>query len=219
MNKFNHLNIFIQGNKPLFLTNDVSLAAIVGKMVDYINNLIDRESILEASFNDLKKETNTSITDLSSNISLFVSEQTSNYSNFETEVIKNLEEYKNETNTEITNKSNEVDNNLNNIDLTDAVSSYFTSQLNTDYFTNLYNNIKALAYFLTYYGPTPPTITISGSYWYNTTTNKLYYGTTSVAQEVILSPNSYYYYGGKLYIPIKENNVYVLREVNPNGQI
>ena len=56
MNKFNHLNIFIQGNKPLFLTNDVSLAAIVGKMVDYINNLIDRESILESSFNDLNDQ-------------------------------------------------------------------------------------------------------------------------------------------------------------------
>lgn len=219
MNKFNHLNIFIQGNKPLFLTNDVSLAAIVGKMVDYINNLIDRESILESSFNDLKKETNISITDLSNALSEFVKNEKSNYSSFETEVINNLEEYKNETNTEMTNKSNEVDNALNNIDLTDSVSSYFTSQLNTDYFTNLYNNIKALAYILTYYGPTPPTITISGSYWYNTSNNKLYYGTTSVAQEVILSPNSYYYYGGKLYIPIKENNVYVLREVNPNGQI
>lgn len=217
MNKFNHLNIFIQGNKPLFLTNDVSLATIVGKMVDYIDNLIDRESILESSFKTVKTETNTSITDLNNAISLFVSEQTSNYSSFETEVINNLEQYKNETNTEITNKSNEVDNALNNIDLTDSVSSYFTSQLNTDYFTNLYNNIKALAYILTYYGPTPPTITVSGSYWYNTTTNKLYYGTTSASQEVVLSPNSYYYYGGKLYIPIKENNVYVLREVNTNG--
>lgn len=217
MNKFNHLNIFIQGNKPLFLTNDVSLATIVGKMVDYIDNLIDRESILESSFETVKTETNTSITDLNNAISLFVSEQTSNYSSFETEVINNLEQYKNETNTEITNKSNEVDNALNNIDLTDSVSSYFTSQLNTDYFTNLYNNIKALAYILTYYGPTPPTITVSGSYWYNTTTNKLYYGTTSASQEVVLSPNSYYYYGGKLYIPIKENNVYVLREVNTNG--
>lgn len=217
MNKFNHLNIFIQGNKPLFLTNDVSLVPIVGKMVDYINNLIDRENILESSFNNLKEETDTSITDLNNAISLFVSEQTSNYSSFETEIINTLEEYKNETNTEITNKSNEVDNSLNNIDLTDSVSSYFTSQLNTDYFNNLYNNIKALAYILTYYGPTPPTITVSGSYWYNTTTNKLYYGTTSNSQEVILSPNSYYYYGGKLYIPIKENNVYVLREVNTNG--
>ena len=99
MNKFNHLNIFIQGNKPLFLTNDVSLVPIVGKMVDYINNLIDRESILEASFNDVKEETNTSITDLNNTISLFVSEQTSNYSNFEAEIINSLEEYKNETNT------------------------------------------------------------------------------------------------------------------------
>lgn len=213
----NNLNIFFNKNHEMVLNNDVSLEAITSKVVDYLNSLIDRENELLKMFENLKTETNTSITDLTNALSEFVREQKSNYSSFEAEVINSLAEYKNETDTEITNKSNEVDDTLNNIDLTNSVSDYFTSQLNTDYFTNLYNNIKALAYILTYYGPTPPTITISGSYWYNTTTNKLYYGTTSEAQEVVLSPNSYYYYGGKLYIPIKENNVYVLREVNLNG--
>lgn len=213
----NNLNIFFNKNHEMVLNNDVSLEAITSKVVDYLNSLIDRENELLKMFENLKTETNTSITDLTNALSEFVREQKSNYSSFEAEVINSLAEYKNETDTEITNKSNEVDDTLNNIDLTNSVSDYFTSQLNTDYFTNLYNNIKALAYILTYYGPTPPTIAISGSYWYNTTTNKLYYGTTSKAQEVVLSPNSYYYYVGKLYIPIKENNVYVLREVNLNG--
>lgn len=213
----NNLNIFFNKNHEMVLNNDVSLEAITSKVVDYLNCLIDRENELLKMFENLKTETNISITDLSNALSDFVREQKSNYLIFESELINSLVEYKNETDKEITDKSNEVDNTLNNIDLTSAVSSYFTSQLNTDYFTNLYNNIKATAYILTYYGPTPPTITISGSYWYNTSNNKLYYGITSLAQEVTLSPNSYYYYGGKLYIPIKENNVYVLREVNLNG--
>lgn len=218
MNKFNHLNIFIQGNKPLFLTNDVSLASIVGKMVDYINNLIDRESILEASFNELKKETNTSITDLNNTISLFVSEQTSNYSNFETEVINNLADYKNETNTEITNKSNEVANTLETLDLTDSVSSYFTSQLNTDYFKNLYKNIVKSIYVLADYSSNP-NITYNIAYYYNTTEDVLYYKQGRVVNTVDLLESCFYYFNGHLYVVVEENGKKVLREANTNGQI
>ena len=218
MNKFNHLNIFIQGNKPLFLTNDVSLVPIVGKMVDYINNLIDRESILESSFETVKEETNTSITDLNNNLSLFVSEQTSNYSSFETEVIKAIEEYKNETNTEITNKSNEVDNALNNIDLTDSVSSYFTSQLNTDYFKNLYKNIVKSVYVLADYSSNP-NITYPIAYYYNTTEDVLYYKQGRVVNTVDLLESCFYYFNGKLYVVVEENGKKVLREANTNGQI
>lgn len=211
----NNLNIFFNKNHEMVLNNDVSLQAVVSKVVEYLNGLIDRENELLNMFNELKTETNTSITDLTTALSEFVKTEKNNYLIFEQEMLDSLVEYKNETDKEITEKSNEVDESLANIDLTSAVSDYFTSQLSTTYFTNLYNDIKATAYILTYYGATPPTITINGSYWYNTTNNKLYYnlGTT---QEVELSPNSFYYYNGKLYIPIKENDVYVLREVNAN---
>lgn len=211
MNEFNHLNIFIQGNKPLFLTNDVSLVPIVGKMVDYINNLIDRESVLETSFNDLKKETNTSITDLSNALSEFVREQKSNYLIFEGELINSLVEYKNETDKEITDKSNEVDNTLNNIDLTSSVSDYFTLQLNTDYFKNLYQTIVKSVYILADYSSNP-NITYPIAYYYNTTEDVLYYKQGSVVKAIDLIESCFYYFNGHLYVVIEENGKKVLRE-------
>lgn len=212
-----NLNIFFNKNHEMVLNNDVSLEAITSKVVDYLNSLIDRENELLKMFENLKTETNTSITDLTNALSLFVETQKSNYSSFETELINRLEEYKNETDTEITNKSNEVDNTLNNIDLTSAVSDYFTSQLNTDYFKNLYNNIVKSIYVLADYSSNP-NITYNIAYYYNTTEDVLYYKQGRVVNAVELIESCFYYFNGKLYVVIEENGKKVLREgVITNG--
>lgn len=213
----NNLNIFFNKNHEMVLNNDVSLEAITSKVVDYLNCLIDRENELLKMFENLKTETNTSITDLSNALSEFVREQKSNYLIFETELINSLVEYKNDTDKEITDKSNEVDNALNNIDLTEAVSSYFTSQLNTDYFKNLYQTIVKSVYVLADYSSNP-NITYNSAYYYNTTEDVLYYKQGSVVKAVDLLESCFYYFNGHLYVVIEENGKKVLREgVITNG--
>lgn len=213
----NNLNIFFNKNHEMVLNNDVSLEAITSKVVDYLNCLIDRENELLKMFENLKTETNTSITDLSNALSLFVREQKSNYLIFETELINSLVEYKNETDKEITDKSNEVDNTLNNIDLTESVSDYFTSQLNTDYFKNLYQTIVKSVYVLADYSSNP-NITYNIAYYYNTTEDVLYYKQGIVVKAVDLLESCFYYFNGHLYVVIEENGKKVLREgVITNG--
>lgn len=213
----NNLNIFFNKNHEMVLNNDVSLEAITSKVVDYLNSLIDRENELLKMFENLKTETNTSITDLTNALSLFVREQKSNYSSFEAEIINSLAQYKNETDTEITNKSNEVDNALNNIDLTNSVSDYFTSQLNTDYFKNLYKNIVKSIYVLADYSSNP-NITYNIAYYYNTTEDVLYYKQGRVVNAVDLIESCFYYFNGNLYVVVEENGKKVLREgVITNG--
>lgn len=213
----NNLNIFFNKNHEMVLNNDVSLEAITSKVVDYLNCLIDRENELLKMFENLKTETNTSITDLSNALSEFVREQKSNYLIFETELINSLVEYKNETDKEITDKSNEVDNALNNIDLTSAVSSYFTTQLNTDYFKNLYQTIVKSVYVLADYSSNP-NITYNSAYYYNTTEDVLYYKQGSVVKALDLLESCFYYFNGHLYVVIEENGKKVLREgVITNG--
>lgn len=213
----NNLNIFFNKNHEMVLNNDVSLEAITSKVVDYLNCLIDRENELLKMFESLKTETNTSITDLSSALSEFVREQKSNYLIFEQELINSLVEYKNETDKEITDKSNEVDNALNNIDLTSAVSSYFTTQLNTDYFKNLYQTIVKSVYVLADYSSNP-NITYNIAYYYNTTEDVLYYKHGSVVKALDLLESCFYYFNGHLYVVIEENGKKVLREgVITNG--
>lgn len=213
----NNLNIFFNKNHEMVLNNDVSLEAITSKVVDYLNCLIDRENELLKMFENLKTETNTSITDLSSALSEFVRKQKSNYLIFEQELINSLVEYKNDTDKEITDKSNEVDNTLNNIDLTSAVSSYFTTQLNTDYFKNLYQTIVKSVYVLADYSSNP-NITYNSAYYYNTTEDVLYYKQGSVVKRIDLLESCFYYFNGHLYVVIEENGKKVLREgVITNG--
>ena len=213
----NNLNIFFNKNHEMVLNNDVSLEAITSKVVDYLNCLIDRENELLKMLENLKTETNTSITDLSNALSEFVREQKSNYLIFETELINSLVEYKNETDKEITDKSNDVDNTLNNIDLTSAVSSYFTTQLNTDYFKNLYQTIVKSVYVLADYSSNP-NITYNSAYYYNTTEDVLYYKQGSVVKALDLLDSCFYYFNGHLYVVIEENGKKVLREgVITNG--
>ena len=169
-----NLNIFFNKNHEMILNNDVSLQAITTKVVDYMNGLITREKELLDMFNALKNDANKSVADLNKAITDFMNTENSNYLTFEQEILDSLVEYKNETDKEITAKSLEVDNSLNSIDLTNEVSTYFTSQLGTNYFNNLYTNTKKYVYSITYWGTTIPNSGLA----YNPTTHKLYYNNT-----------------------------------------
>lgn len=198
--------------KPMYLSNDVSLATVVGKLIGYINDLYERDTILSQNFESLKTTTDEKISENTKSVNDFVTSQTTKYNTLEQELLSNLNTYKENTNRVIAEKSAEVDNALNNIDLTDAVSEYFASQLTTDYFQNLYEQTKTYVYGLAYYGPNP---TITGNfYWYNTTTNKLYYNGSIVDVYV----GSIYLYNGHIYVAVKSGDTYILQEaVLANG--
>lgn len=198
--------------KPMYLSNDLSLATVVGKLIGYINDLYGRDAILSQNFDSLKTTTDEKISENTKSVNDFVTSQTEKYNTLEQELLANLNTYKENTDRVILEKSNEVDNALNNIDLTDAVSDYFASQLTTDYFKNLYEQTKTYVYALAYYGPNP---TITGNfYWYNTTTDKLYYNGT----EIDIYMGSIYLAEGHIYVAVKSGDTYVLREaVLANG--
>lgn len=192
--------------KPMYLSNDLSLATIVGKLISYINDLYNRDSVLNENFESLKTTTEEKITENTKSVNDFVESETLKYNNFEETTLNDLNTYKENTNKIIVEKENEVNNALETLDLTNAVSDYFNSQLTTTYFQNLYEQTKAYVYSLAYYGPNP---TITGNfYYYNTTTNKLYYNTTEVA----LSFSSIYLSEGHIYLSVKEGDIWVLKE-------
>ena len=203
-----NLNIFFNKNQEMILNNDVSLQSITSKIVDYMEGLITREKELLEMFNALKDDTNKSIVDLNKTISDFIQTENSNYLTFEQEILDSLVEYKNETDKEINAKSLEVDNALNNIDLTNEVATYFTSQLSTSYFTNLYNNTKSVLYNLAYYGNAPATYP-QFTYYYNSSTDTLYYN----KQVIEPTLSCLYYYNNSLYMCVVENGKKVLRKV------
>ena len=203
-----NLNIFFNKNHEMILNNDVSLQAITSKVVDYMNGLINREKELLNMFNALKNDTNKSVADLNKAITDFINNENSNYLTFEQEILDSLVEYKNETDKEINAKAVEVDNALNSIDLTNEVATYFTSQLSTNYFTNLYNNTKSVIYNLVYYGNAPTTYP-QFTYYYNSSTDTLYYN----KQVIEPTLTCLYYYNNSLYMCVSENGKKVLRKV------
>lgn len=198
--------------KPMYLSNDLSLATVVGKLIGYINDLYGRDAILSQNFDSLKTTTDEKIAENTNSVNDFVTSQTEKYNTLEQELLANLNTYKENTDRLITEKNVEVNNALNNIDLTDAVSEYFASQLTTDYFKNLYEQTKTYVYGLAYYGPNP---TITGYfYWYNTTTNKLYFN----GNEVDVYVGSIYLSEGHIYVAVKSGDTYILQEaVLANG--
>lgn len=198
--------------KPMYLSNDLSLATVVGKLIGYINDLYERDTVLSKNFDSLKTTTDEKISENTTSVNDFVTNETTKYNTLEQQLLTNLNTYKENTNRVILEKSAEVDNALNHIDLTDAVSEYFASQLTTNYFQNLYEQTKTYVYGLAYYGPNP---TITGNfYWYNTTTNKLYFNGNIVDVYV----GSIYLYNGHIYVAVKSGDTYILQEaVLANG--
>ncbi len=208
MDNLNDLNIYIQKNKELYLTNDVSLVAITGKIVDYVNGLLNRESILLKNINEIKENSDKVLTDLNTTLNTFIETETENYNNFETSIKASLNEYITKTNKVISDKGTEVDNAIANLDISGAVADYFNEQLKTSYFNSLYNNTKAQVYVLSYYGDTKPTSEQYGSY-YITSEDQLY---TRLNYKEDLIPSCLYFYDGTLYVVIQENGKNVLRK-------
>lgn len=208
MDNLNELNIYIQKNKELYLTNDVSLVAITGKIVDYVNGLLNRESILIKNIAEIKENSDKVLVDLNNTLNDFIKTETENYNNFEVSIKASLNDYITKTNKVIADKSSEVDERIANLDISGAVADYFNEQLKTSYFNNLYFNTKAQVYVLSYYGDTKPSNEQYGPY-YITSEEQLY---TRLNRQEDLIPSCLYFYDGSLYVVIEENGKNVLRK-------
>lgn len=208
MDNLNELNIYIQKNKELYLTNDVSLVAITGKIVDYVNGLLNRESILIKNISEIKENSDKVLADLNVALNDFIKTETENYNNFETSIKASLNEYITKTDKVIADKSSEVDNIIANLDISSAVADYFSEQLKTSYFNNLYVNTKAQVYVLSYYGDTKPTSEEYG-YYYITSEDQLY---NRLNHKISLISSCLYFYDGSLYVVVQENGKNVLRK-------
>lgn len=122
IDNLNALRIYIQKNYPLFLTNDLTLYAIVGKIVDYTNNLIDRMSQLESIFEQLKNETNTTLADLQQQIDDYKEKWNTEFLAFTTEINTDLATFKENIQKEYSDfKAEEI-----------AVINNFISEINAD---------------------------------------------------------------------------------------
>lgn len=208
MDNLNELNIYIQKNKELYLTNDVSLVAITGKIVDYVNGLLERESILLKNISEIKENSDKVLADLNTSLNTFIETETENYNNFEVTIRASLNEYITNTNKVIADKKTEVDNAIANLDISSAVADYFSEQLKTSYFNDLYNNTKTQIYVLSYYGDTKPTNEQYGQY-YITSEEQLY---DRLNRRIDLIPSCLYFYDGSIYVVVQENGRNVLRK-------
>lgn len=207
MDNLNELNIYIQKNKELYLTNDVSLVAITGKIVDYVNGLLNRESILLKNISEIKENSDKVLADLNTTLNTFIETETENYNNFEVTIKASLNEYITKTNKVIADKKTEVDNAIANLDISSAVADYFNEQLKTNYFNNLYNNTKVYLYSLEYYGDTKPTKPLT--YYYIKSEEQLY---NRLNQRIDLLKNALYMFDGGIYVVVQENGRDVLRK-------
>ena len=103
INNLNALQIYIQENYPMFLTNDLTLYAIIGKIVTYTNSLLARMKQLENIFNNLETLTNNKLETMESDINTFISETTTSVNNFTKDITAQLNNFKTQINNDYNN--------------------------------------------------------------------------------------------------------------------
>ena len=82
MDYFNDLNIYIQKNKELFLSNDPALFMIVGKMTDYINLLLKNAKDIATKLDELNDNVNNNYNEINKVLSEFKQEELNKYNDF-----------------------------------------------------------------------------------------------------------------------------------------
>lgn len=94
LNNLHELRAFIQKNCPMFLTNDLTLYAIVGKIVWYVNELIRRSNELNELLAKLETLTKEELNRLNKEVDDFTKEIDRLFSEFKTEINTDLANFK-----------------------------------------------------------------------------------------------------------------------------
>lgn len=114
INNLNSLCIYIQENYPMFLTNDLTLYAIVGKIVSYTNSLIDRENQLANILAQLQKQTGDKLSELEKEINDFETNINQEYNNFTSTLTNDFNTFKENINTMYANFTEEQETTIDN---------------------------------------------------------------------------------------------------------
>lgn len=203
----NDLKIIIQKDYPMFLTNDMTLYAIINKIVDYTNKLIDRANQLAAIFSQLQEDTNGKISSLTTQVNEFITNTTNDLNNFKNSINTQMTTLTNNVNNTITNKSQQVDSALNNLDVPQQIEDYFNTLINNEYFTNLFNSRFGNVYNLVEYGTKPSYVTNFG---YCYAQNTLYYGIDNAWTVVEIDKSGLYLFNNQIYVPVNNNGNWIL---------
>ena len=203
----NDLKIIIQKNYPMFLTNDMTLYAIINKIVEYTNKLIDRSNQLANIFNQLQEDTNGKISNLTTQVNEFITNTTNDLNNFKNTINNELNLLETNINNTITQKTSEVNTALENLDVPQQIEDYFNTLINNEYFTNLFNSRFGNVYNLVEYGSKPGSVTNFG---YCYAQNILYYGIDDKWTVVEIDKNGLYLFNNQIYVPINNNGNWIL---------
>lgn len=196
----NDLKIIIQKNYPMFLTNDMTLYAIINKIVEYTNKLIDRSNQLAEIFSQLQEDTNGKISNLTNQVNEFITNTTNDLNNFKNTINNELTLLETNINNTISQKTSEVNTALENLDVSGQINTLISQMISDGEFSDIFQTRYASIYNLAYYGPN-----ISGAsipklnYAYNTNTNTLYYEGDSSTNIVPLDKGGLYLYNGSIY--------------------
>ena len=94
LNNLHELRAFIQKNCPMFLTNDLTLYAIIGKVVWYCNELIRRSNELNELLGKLEDLTEEELKRLNNLVDQFIKDTNKNFEDFKTEINTDLAGFK-----------------------------------------------------------------------------------------------------------------------------
>lgn len=114
INNLNSLCIYIQENYPMFLTNDLTLYAIVGKIVSYTNSLIDRENQLSSILAQLQKQTGDKLSELEKEINDFETNINQEYNTFTSTLTNDFNTFKQNINTMYANFTQQQETTIDN---------------------------------------------------------------------------------------------------------
>ena len=202
----NDLKIIIQKNYPMFLTNDMTLYAIINKIVEYTNKLIDRSNQLAEIFKELQNDTNIKITDLTSQLNTFITNTTKDLNAFKEDINSQITQLETNINNTIANKTQEVNTALENLNVSGQIDNKISEMVSNGDFNDIFETRFASIYNLAYYGTNPPTGLTILNYIYNSTTNILYYENVDSGRIVPLDKGGLYVYNGNLYY-VKDNKL------------
>ena len=202
----NDLKIIIQNNYPMFLTNDMTLYAIINKIVEYTNKLIERSNQLAEIFKELQNDTNIKITDLTTQLNTFITNTTNDLNAFKEDINSQITQLETNINNTILNKTQEVNTALENLDVSGQIDNKISEMVSNGDFNDIFETRFASIYNLAYYGTNPPTGLTMLNYIYNSTTNILYYETVNHNRIVPLDKGGLYVYNGNLYY-VKDNKL------------
>ena len=122
INNLEELKIFIQTQKEMLLTNDLTMAEILAKIVDYTNELITRIKQLNTMLTNFMTTTDTDLDNMQKQITTKIAEIDKLYSDFTTDINAQITKFKQDTLNDYTTTTTSLEKRLNDFITTSNAS-------------------------------------------------------------------------------------------------